>query len=311
MNSHLQVEGPPRPSTPVSSSIRPPRSRRISLGVLLVAPIVIYLLLAQAYPLGSALYTSLTDKRIGSEGTFIGLKNYADLANEPLFWRAVRNSIMFTFGAIIFKFVFGMAMALVLNQPLIFRNLWRALLFIPWTIPTIITVLTFGWMYSPTGGVLNYLLLKVGLIDFPIDWLGRPTNALISVIIVNIWRGTPFFGISLLGGLQAIPNELYEAAQIDGANRIQQFFHITLPSIRGVAILVTLVSTIWTLNDFQIIWVLTRGGPANSTQVFSTLTYTEAFLNLDLGQAIAVSAAAIPILMILIGWVTTTVLSRE
>lgn len=281
------------------------------MGFWLVLPVLIILLLLQAYPLVSAIFTSLTDKRIGTAGDFIGLANYIDLAGDPIFRRAVVNSMLFTGGALVFKFLLGLMMAMVLNQPLIFRNLWRAVLFIPWTIPTIITVLTFRWMYSPTGGVFNYLLLQAGLIDFPIDWLGRPTNALISVIIVNIWRGTPFFGISLLGALQSIPGELYESAQIDGANRFQQFFYITLPSIRGVAILVTLVSTIWTLNDFQIIWVLTRGGPANSTQVFSTLTYTEAFLNLELGRAIAISVFSIPVLIILIRWATNAIMREE
>ena len=285
--------------------------KRLSLGAILVAPVLIYLLLLQAYPLVSAVLTSLTDKRIGTDGQFVGLENYIELANDPLFLRAVVNSILFTFGAIVFKLLLGLIMAMVLNQPLPLRYLWRALLFIPWTIPTIITVLTFRWMYSPTGGVFNHLLLSSGAIDFPVDWLGRPTNALISVIIVNIWRGTPFFGISLLGALQSIPNAWYEAAQIDGASRFQQFRFITLPSIRNVAILVTLVSTIWTLNDFQIIWVLTRGGPANSTQVFATLTYTEAFLNLELGRAIAISVFSIPILIVLIGWATNQIIGRE
>jgi multiple sugar transport system permease protein len=278
---------------------------------MLVAPVMIYLVLVQAYPLFSALATSLTDKRIGTDGTFIGLQNYTDLIDDSVFRQTVRNSLLFTFGAIVFKLTLGMIMALVLNQQIVLRNIWRALLFIPWTIPTIITVLTFRWMYSPIGGVFNHLLLRNELIDYPIDWLGRPNNALASVIAVNIWRGTPFFGISLLSGLQAIPNEMYEAAQIDGANRFQQFLYITIPSLRNVAILVTLVSTIWTLNDFQIIWVLTRGGPANSTQVFATLTYTEAFLNLELGRAIAISAFSIPLLAVLIGWATNTILRRD
>jgi multiple sugar transport system permease protein len=311
MGNQAHVEGPVGPSTLSVARMRDLVRRHISLGVGLVAPVIIYLVLVQAYPLFSALATSLTDKRIGTDGTFIGFQNYADLIDDPIFRQTVRNSLLFTFGAIAFKLTLGMIMALVLNQQMVLRNLWRALLFIPWTIPTIITVLTFRWMYSPIGGVFNHLLLRNGLIDYPIDWLGRPNNALASVIVVNIWRGTPFFGISLLGGLQAIPNEMYEAAQIDGANRFQQFLYITIPSLRNVAILVTLVSTIWTLNDFQIIWVLTRGGPANSTQVFATLTYTEAFLNLELGRAIAISAFSIPLLAVLIGWATNTILRRD
>ncbi len=281
------------------------------LGLVLVSPVVVYLLIAQAYPFASAAFTSFTDKRIGVPGEFIGLGNYLELAKTPLFWQAARNSVLFTALAIITKLILGMIMALVLNQKLVLQNLWRALLFLPWTIPTIVTVLTFQWMYSSTGGVFNYLLLQTDVIQRPIDWLGTPMNAMISVVLVNVWRGTPFFGISLLGGLQAIPAEQYEAAQIDGANVWQRYWYITLPAIRDVALLVTIVSTIWTLNDFQIIWVLTRGGPANTTQVFSTLTYTTAFLNLDLGLAIAISLAAVPFLVILIWWATRYVLRRE
>jgi multiple sugar transport system permease protein len=144
-----------------------------------------------------------------------------------------------------------------------------------------------------------------------VNWLGTPAIALFSVILVNVWRGTPFFGISILGGLQSIPNELYEAAKIDGASLVQRFRFVTLPGVRDVILLVTMVSTIWTLNDFQIIWVLTRGGPANSTQVLSTLTYSTAFLNLDLGKAVAISVITVPLLLILVAWTTQTVLRRE
>lgn len=286
-------------------------ARLALLGVLLVAPVLVYLLAVQAYPFVSAIFTSLTDKRIGTPGQFIGLGNYIELARDPLFRLAVRNSLLFTVAAIAGKLLFGMIMALVLNQDRPLRNLWRALLFLPWTIPTIITVLTFQLLYSSTGGVLNYLLMRAHLIGWPIDWLGTPSWAMVSVVLVNVWRGTPFFGISLLGALQTIPKDLYEAAEIDGANVLQRFAYITVPSVLSVALLVTIVSTIWTLNDFQIIWVLTRGGPANTTQVFATLTYTTAFLNLDLGRAVAISVASVPFLVLLIGWATRSVLRRE
>ena len=274
-------------------------------------PVIVYLFLTQAYPFMNALYTSLTDKTIGVEGRFIGFQNYIELARDPVFWLTVKNSFIFTIGAIAFKLLFGMIMAVVLNQKLRFLNLWRALLFLPWTIPTIVSVLTFKWMYSSTGGVFNFLLLGGGLVHRPIDWLGTAAMAMFSVVLVNVWRGTPFFGISILAGLQAIPQEQYEAAEIDGANSVQRFFYITLPSVKNVILLVTIVSTIWTINDFQIIWVLTRGGPVNSTQVFSTLTYLMAFLNLDLAKAIAVSVASVPILLVLVLWVTRTVLNNE
>ena len=315
MSSTPSVGGPPGPPTAqskVNSRVRGSRNlSTATLGILLVLPVVLYLLALQAYPFVSAFLTSLTDKRIGSDGTFVGLQNYIDLVGNPQFQRTVRNTIVFTVGSIGIKFVLGMIMALVLNQDLIFKNLWRALLFLPWTIPTIVTVLTFSWMYSATGGVFNTILLKLNIVDIPIDWLGKPTNAMIAVILTNVWRGTPFFGISLLGALQGVSQEQYEAAELDGANVRQRFFHVTLPSIRDVALLVTLVSTIWTLNDFQIIWVLTRGGPANTTQVFSTLTYTTAFENLYLARAIAISVISVPVLALMIGWITRTVLKES
>jgi multiple sugar transport system permease protein len=310
-----EVGGPPGPPAPPITTAAPAWRRfarsGAALGLLLVAPVVLYLLALQAYPFISAFLTSLTDKRIGTPGAFVGLDNYAELLRTPLFRKAVVNTFIFTAGSIGVKLVLGMVMALVLNQNLIFKNLWRALLFLPWTIPTIVTVLTFSWMYSPTGGVFNTLLLKSGILERPIDWLGRPANAMIAVILVNIWRGTPFFGISLLGALQGVPQEQYEAAELDGANVLQRFRYVTLPSIRDVALLVTMVSTIWTLNDFQIIWVLTRGGPANTTQVFSTLTYTTAFENLYLARAIAISVFSVPILALIIGWITRAVLPEN
>jgi multiple sugar transport system permease protein len=276
-----------------------------------ILPALVYLIFTQAYPLLNALFTSFTDKTIGVQGKFIGLENYIELAKDPIFWLTFRNSFVFTFGAVGLKLLFGMVMALVLNQDLILKNLWRALLFLPWTIATIVTVLMFGFMYSSTGGIFNTILLRSGLIHQPIGWLSTPSMALFSVILVNVWRGTPFFGISILSGLQAVPKEQYEAAELDGANNSQRFIHITLPSIRNVVLLVSVVSTIWTLNDFQIIWILTRGGPVNSTQVFSTLTYTYAFLNLYLAKGIAISITAVPFIFILIFWVTNVILKQE
>ncbi|MBG0785001.1 MAG: sugar ABC transporter permease [Anaerolineaceae bacterium] len=276
-----------------------------------VLPVVVYLLLMQAYPLINALFTSLTDKTIGVEGQFIGLTNYFQLFQEELFWQTVKNSFLFTFGAIILKLVFGMIMALVLNQPLRLINLWRALLFLPWTISTIVTILVFGFIFSSTGGVLNTILMEIGVIKQPIGWFSTPLFAMGAIITVNVWRGTPFFGLSILSGLQAVSKDQYEAAEIDGANLSQRFLYITIPSIKNVILLVSVVSTIWTLNDFQVIWVLTRGGPVNSTQVFSTLTYTTAFLNLQLAKGIAVSVTSVPLMFLLIYWVTKSIKNQR
>ena len=276
-----------------------------------VLPVVLYLFLTQAYPLVSALFTSLTNKTIGVEGKFVGFYNYFQLFKDPLFWQTVGNSLIFALGAVILKLIFGIIMALVLNQQLRFINLWRALLFLPWTISTVVTVLIFGFIFSSTGGVLNTILVKLGIIQEAIGWFSTPLSAMIAVIVVNVWRGTPFFGISILSGLQAVPKEQYEAAELDGANNLKRFLFITIPSIKNVILLVCVVSTIWTLNDFQIIWVLTRGGPVNSTQVFSTLTYTTAFLNLQLAKGIAISVTSVPIMFFLIFWVTKSIMNQR
>lgn len=280
------------------------KNKKLLTALVFIVPTIAYLIFMQGYPLLNAFFTSLTDKTIGVEGHFIWFRNYVELAKDPIFWKTVSNSFVFTISAIIFKLFFGMIMAIVLNQKLALVDLWRALLFLPWTISTIVTVLMFGFMYSSTGGIFNTILMGAKVITEPIAWLSTPAMAMISVILVNVWRGTPFFGISILSGLQTIPTEQYEAAVLDGANDIQKFLYITIPSILNVILLVTVVSTIWTLNDFQIIWVLTRGGPVNATQVFSTLTYNYAFVNLYLAKGIAVSVASVPIIFSLIFLVT-------
>ena len=283
-----------------------------NLAVLLLMPVVLYLLISQGFPLILSLVTSLTDKRIGMPGRLAWFQNFSELAADPIFRIAIRNTVLFTLGAIVMKLVGGTVMALVLNYDgLVGKNLWRALLFLPWTIPSLVTTLTWRWILTGTGGIANYLLLKSGIIRFPIDWLGNPKLALISIILVNVWRGTPFFGISLLGAMQTISPQLYEAAEVDGASRFRKFASITLPSIAPIIAIVTLVSTIWTLNDFDIIWMLTRGGPSNRTQVFSTLAYTTGFLNLRLGKAQAVSVYSLPLLMFLVILVTKKMLSEE
>lgn len=303
----------PRAASATATAVKPHRTFRFTdahLGVVLVLPVILYLLIVEAYPFFWALYLSLTDKAIGMPATFVGLANYVKLAQDPLFWKTVSNSVVFTFFSILFKLVFGMIMALVLHQAIFGRNILRALLFLPWTIPTLVTTLGWQWMFSDVGGVLNYIFLKVGLIRYPVGWLSTPGMAMFSIILVNVWRGTPFFGISLLSALQTIPQELYEAAEVDGATAWQRFWKITVPSLMPVILLVTLVSTIWTLNDFQHIWLLTRGGPSNGTQVFSTLSYTVGFLNMHLGEAIAISAFTLPVMLLLVWVITRRVLSQ-
>ncbi|MFC3772479.1 carbohydrate ABC transporter permease [Paenibacillus sp. GCM10012303] len=281
------------------------------LAYALMSPVLIYLLAVMVVPFGWALYLSFTNKVVGSNATFIGLGNYIELVQDSLFWRAVWNTAVFTLVAVIGKTVFGMIMALVLNEKIVFRNVFRVLLFLPWTIPTIVSVFTWQWIYSDVGGVLNYLLLKAHLISQPVGWLASPDLAMFSVILVNVWRGIPFMGIAILAGLQTLSKEMYEAAMLDGAGAIKRFFYMTLPSVKEVTVLAAVMTTIWTLNDFEIIWLLTRGGPSNGTQVLSTLSYTIGFLNMSLGKAIAIAIMTMPPLIMLINFVTKRSLSSN
>lgn len=276
-----------------------------------MSPVLIYLLAVMAIPFGWAVYLSLTNKVVGVPETFVGLRNYAELLADSVFWKAVWNTLVFTLVAVILKAVFGMIMALVLNENIVARNFFRVMLFLPWTIPTIVSVFTWQWIYSDVGGVLNALLLKTGLIDSPVGWLATPDLAMFSVILVNVWRGIPFMGIAILAGLQTVSKEMYEAAMLDGAGAIKRFFYMTLPSVKEVTILSSVITTIWTLNDFEIIWLLTRGGPDNGTQVLSTLSYTVGFLNMSLGKAIAISVITLPPLIMLINYVTKRSLASD
>ncbi|RKN82048.1 sugar ABC transporter permease [Paenibacillus ginsengarvi] len=276
-----------------------------------MSPVLIYLLAVMVVPFGWALYLSFTNKVVGVPAKFIGLGNYIELIKDSLFWKAVWNTVVFTLVAVIGKTVFGMIMALVLNEKIVFRNVFRVLLFLPWTIPTIVSVFTWQWIYSDVGGVLNFLLLKAHLISGPVGWLASPDLAMFSVILVNIWRGIPFMGIAILAGMQTLSKEMYEAAMLDGAGAFKRFIYMTLPSVKEVTVLAAVMTTIWTLNDFEIIWLLTRGGPSNGTQVLSTLSYTIGFLNMSLGKAIAIAILTMPPLIMLINFVTKRSLSSN
>lgn len=265
------------------------------LGLLFVAPILVLVLALVAYPFCYAIYLSMTRKYVGVPPVWVGLDNYVKLTWDGFFQRAVVNSFTFTFASVAAKVVLGMAMALVLMRPIPFRNLWTGLLLIPWVAPTVVSALNFLWIYDYSLGVLNYLLVRVfRVLPQGVGWLSEPGTAMASVIAVNVWRGFPFFGISFLAGMKAIPAEMYEAAAVDGASALQRFRHVTLPGIKNITIIVVLLSTIWTFNDFAIIYILTKGGPGGATQVLPVLTYEIAFGAQRLGEAIAVALYLLP-----------------
>ena len=274
--------------------------RDFALGYALLAPLLLLLFLLLAYPIGTAVWITLQNKTIGLTGKFIGLQNYRELLfSDPFFWQVVRNGLVFTLGSVGLKLVIGMVMALVLHQQIIFRGFFRGLLLMPWVAPTVVTALSWRWILDLTG-VLNLTLRDLGLMKTSIPWLAQYGTALLALIIVNTWRGFPFFGITLLAGMQAIPQELYEAAEMDGASLWQRFWSITVPSLRTVILVATILSTIWTFNDFSIVWLLTGGGPGHATDVFATYTYKLGFVTSRLGYGQTVSVILAPVLIVII-----------
>ena len=265
------------------------------LGYLFVAPIALAVLALVGYPFVYAVYLSMTHKLVGMPPVWVGMENYVRLWDDGFFRRAVYNSFVFTFGSVGFKLALGMLMALVLTSRVRFRSFWTGVLLIPWVAPTVVSALNFLWIFDGSLGVLNYLLVRVfHILPQGVGWLSEPGTAMASVIAVNVWRGFPFFGISFLAGMKAIPAELYEAAAVDGANPLQRFLYVTLPSLKNIVIIVVLLSTIWTFNDFGIVYVLTKGGPGGTTMVMPVLTYEMAFGAQRLGEAVAAALYMLP-----------------
>jgi ABC-type sugar transport system permease subunit len=240
----------------------------------------------------------------------VGLQNFRYVITWPQFSAALYNTAVFTVVAIMLKFVLGMAVALVLNQQIRGRNFFRAFLLLPWVMPAFVVYLVWRWMYDPLQGLLNYAMLDLGLIQQPIAFLSTKETAMASVIVAHVWRSFPFYAISFLAGMQTIPLELYEAAQVDGASRWQQFRHITLPSLTHIIGVVILLTTIWTANAFEPIYLLTGGGPSDATTVYTMLVYVMGMVNLRLGEAAAVSVLFLPLLIGLV-LVVTGLLQRR
>jgi multiple sugar transport system permease protein len=267
---------------------------------LMLAPGLLFLLAFVAYPFFYGIYLSLQDRRVASPGVFVGLANFASLAQDPVFWQVARNTFVYTVVTTLLKMLGGLAMALVINQSFRGRNLVRAFLLLPFIVPTVLSTVAWMWILDPTFSVINWTLLHTGLMKQNFSWLGNATLAMVSIIGVNTWRGLPFYGITLLAGLQTIAPDLYEAAAIDGASVTQRFWHITLPVLKPVLIIVTMFSVIFTFSDFQLPYVLTHGGPANATHLFATWAFDIGMSGGQLGMGAAVALAMLPALGLLI-----------
>ncbi|MEZ5931637.1 MAG: sugar ABC transporter permease [Alphaproteobacteria bacterium] len=274
-------------------------SQRV-VGTLFVLPALLILAFVVVYPFLSAIWISFQDKMVGAPARFIGLGNYVELFNDRYFVKTIRNTLVYTLFAVGIKFLLGLAMALVLAQPRRLDFIWRTILFVPWAVPTIVAALSFRWIYDDFSGLLNnFLIGAFGMTDV-ISWLGDPNYAMASVIAVVVWSGTPFYTMSFLAGLKAIPKEMYEAARIDGANVWQEFWYVTIPQMRSVFTVVVMLSTIWTSTNLVIVQVLTNGGPANTTQILPNLAYKYALAASRLGIGSAVNMVFFPILAVLI-----------
>lgn len=281
------------------------------LGLSFTLPIFILIFLLMGFPFAYTVYLSLTNKTVGRPAEFIGLANYISIFKDSTYWRVVRNTGVYTVVCIAAKLVLGMLFALLLNEKFRGRAFTRVAMLLPWAIPGMVAANTWKWMYNDQYGIINEVLRKLHIISQPIPWLGSMRLALISVMIVNIWRGVPFFLFSILGALQSIDDQLYDAGKIDGANVVQRFFSITLPSVMPVVAISTLLSTIWTFNDFDNIWLITGGGPLNASSVIATYTYEQAFMYNDMARGMAVAVSAVPVLLVLMILVTSRSSSQE
>jgi multiple sugar transport system permease protein len=265
-----------------------------------LAPIVILLLLFIAWPFFRAILISFTARTLARETRFVGLENYIRLYSDPFYLIAVRNTVVFTIGSIGFKFIFGLLAALLLYQQKHFRNILIGLVLLPWIIPSVVQALSWRSIYDPLFGGLNPILQSLGIISQPVAWLSDPALAMSAIIAVNVWAGIPFFTINFLAGLQSIDKDLYEAAEVDGANMWDKFVNITLPGMRYVIAVTTLLSTIWTFNSFEVIFLLTGGGPGGATRVYSIMAYEMAIQGLRFGPGTAVALSLTPVLAIFI-----------
>jgi multiple sugar transport system permease protein len=270
--------------------------RESILAYLFMMPGGLVLLLFMAYPFALGIYLSLTDKMVGFDDfSFVGFANYRYLLEDAIFRQTVQNTFIYSFFTVPFKLLLGLGLALTLNQVFRFSRVLRAGLLLPWIVPTAISSLAWLMLFDSVLSPISWVLKDIGVVESNVNFLGSKLNAMASLCLANVWRGIPFFAVSILAGLQAVPQDLHEAAALDGASPFQRFIAVTLPTIRNIVLITTLFSIIWTFSDFQLIYVLTKGGPANSTHVFGTYAYQIMSVS-DLGAAAATSLYMFPIL---------------
>ena len=283
--------------SPMRTRLRMWLSRSSTQGYLLVAPAFIWLLILLGYPLVLSIWIAFTNKTVGQVGEFVGLDNFTRQWGSEIFRRAFLNTLVYTAIATVFKLLLGFGLAQLLNQQFFGRRAVRAILLLPWIVPTVLSTMAWLWMFDSNLSSINWVLRNMGLITKNIPWLTDPTMALASIITVNVWRGLPFFAITLLAGLQTVPQELHDAASIDGANQLQRLRNITIPLVMPIMLITTIVSIIGTFSDVQVVYALTGGGPNNTTHVLATLSYKVGLNNGQLGQGAAIALHMLPFML--------------
>jgi multiple sugar transport system permease protein len=272
-------------------------NNRNVLGLLFMLPAGALLLIFLTYPLGLGTWLGFTDTKVGRAGVWVGLENFKFLWGDEVTRLALFNTIFYTVVASIVKFALGLWLALLLNRNLPFKSFMRAIVLLPFIVPTALSALAFWWIYDAQFSIVSWSLMKMGIIHQYIDFLGEPWLARFSTIAANIWRGIPFVAICLLAGLQTISPSLYEAAALDGATPWQRFRFVTLPLLTPIIAVVMTFSVLFTFTDFQLIYVITRGGPLNSTHLMATLSFQRAISGGSLGEGAAIATAMVPFLL--------------
>jgi multiple sugar transport system permease protein len=273
------------------------QNSRNALGLAFMLPAALLLLLFLTYPLGLGTYLGFTDAKVGRAGEWIGLENYEYLWGDAVTRLALFNTLFYTAVASVLKFFLGLWLAILLNRNIRFKTFFRAVILLPYIVPTALSAIAFWWIYDSQFSIISWALVKMGLIDQYIDFLGSPWNARIAVIIANVWRGVPFVAITLLAGLQTISPSYYEASAIDGATPWQQFRHVTMPLLTPIIAVVMTFSVLFTFTDFQLIYVITRGGPLIATHLMATLSFQRAISGGALGEGAAIAIAMVPFLL--------------
>ncbi|WP_058308602.1 carbohydrate ABC transporter permease [Gracilibacillus massiliensis] len=272
--------------------------KRHTIAYVFMLPAVIFLVLLLLVPVINVFINSMYESNllIVGDDVFVGFENFLNVIQDPLFWTTVKNSFVYTFGSVGGEYIVGLSTAILLNQKIKGRALFRGIMIIPWVVPIVVAGMTWRWMLNPEYGIVNVLLMNIGLIDQSINWLGSESTAMFSVIWINVWRSFPFYTISFLAVLQTINKSELEAAEIDGANMFQKFWKITFPKLGGISIILIVLHLIWTFNNFDFIWILTEGGPLNATETLAIATYKEAFMKYHYGSASAISVLMVVIL---------------